>query len=370
VHNHWIHYKDLLFRAMADRGLDFVVLFTALGSIHRLGHRPEEGAYPFRIGHNAPYETVSPLSAATWVWRELERVRPACLIISGWYDAAGWAAWLWGRLHNVPMVLWAESNVFDRPRHAALEAVKRCYLKPFRAAHVYGRSNLEYLRQLGFPVDRIFTIRAVADTARFRPSTRPRQVTSAKKLLFVGRLAPEKNLDRLLVAMSRLVQDPAEPRLLLRIVGHGTLERELRALAAQLGLEPFVEFAGHASQSELPAIYASADGLVLPSISEPWGLVVNEAMCCGLPAIVSDRCGCAADLVNPETGWTFKPDDETGLAAILDEFADCLRERLAAMGAAARSLAVQYSPDRSAAIVAETIRGAGLPGPRLAPSVP
>jgi glycosyltransferase involved in cell wall biosynthesis len=353
VHNHRMHYQDLLFGALADRGVDLLVLYTAAGSVHR-PQLPIANGYRYFVAHHSPYESVEPRSAATQVWRTLSHVHPKRLIISGWCDAAAWSAWCWGRVHRVPMILWSESNRFDRERGRWPEAVKRLYVRSFQAAHVYGRSQREYLLELGLAPDRIFTGRAVIDTARFRP--RPQLLTRYKTLVFVGRFAPEKDLPLLLTALSRLPQEPADPRLLLKLVGYGPLEPALRSLAIQLGIDPFVQFHGPAAQSDLPAIYTAADGIVLPSRSEPWGLVVNEAMCCGLPAIVSDRCGCAADLVTPQTGWVFRAGDAGQLAAALDRFGDLPRERLAAMGAAARALASQSSPERGAAAVLECLR--------------
>jgi len=82
---------------------------------------------------------------------------------------------------------------------------------------------------------------------------------------------------------------------------------------------PSATFAGFKNQSELPACYVAADCLVLPSDGgETWGLVVNEAMACGLPAIVSDAAGCAPDLIDEgETGFTFPVGDTTQLAGRL-----------------------------------------------------
>ena len=362
VHNHWIHYKDLLFRAMAAAGVDFVVLYTGDGSARRAQAATREPAtYASLTLYRGAYEDAGGLGAAWRAWRALEQVRPAALIISGWCDGAAWGAWLWGRVHRVPMILWAESNVFDRPRHAGVEALKRFFVRPFRAAHVYGASNREYLLRLGMPDARIFTKRAVLDTDLFRPPAAAAAKPEHRTLLFVGRLIREKNLETLLEAMSRVRQGADRPRLVLRLVGYGPLEARLRALAARLGVEPFVWFAGGASQADLPAVYAAADALILPSVSETWGLVVNEAMCCGLPVLISRRCGCAADLVTGETGWIFDPEDVSDLAWQLEEFAATPRERLAGMGAAARRVAVEYSPGHCAAIVARSI-GAVLEG--------
>ena len=96
----------------------------------------------------------------------------------------------------------------------------------------------------------------------------------------------------------------------LLIVGSGVLEAELRAYSAERHLP--VRFAGFLNQTEIPRAYAAADALVLPSGSETWGLVVNEAMASGIPAVVSDRVGCREDLVDEgETGYSF-PMGETG----------------------------------------------------------
>jgi glycosyltransferase involved in cell wall biosynthesis len=354
VHNHRVHYQDLLFGALAERGVDLLVLYTAATSLNR-PQLPIASSYRYFVAHHGPYESVETRRAAAQVWRILGRVRPRRLIISGWCDAAAWSAWCWGRAHAVPMILWSESNRFDRDRRPWAEVIKRLYVRSFRAAHVYGRSNRDYLLDLGVPPHRIFTGRAVVDIALFRRLPRPQCVTPHKTLVYVGRFAPEKDLPLLLTALSRLPQEPARPRLVLKLVGYGPQDSHLRSLAAQLGIEPFVEFHGPAAPADLPAIYSAADGLVLPSRSEPWGLVVNEAMCCALPAIVSDRCGCAADLVTPRTGWIFSAGDAGQLAAALERFENSSREKLVAMGAAARALASQFSPERGAAAVLECL---------------
>jgi len=223
-------------------------------------------------------------------------------------------------------------------------------------AHVYGQSNLEYIRKLGMPLDRIFIKRAVADTERFlEDNTAEHPKPGYKVLLYVGRFSPEKNLGWLLRAFRRVQQDPENPRMILDLVGYGPLEDELRELAKALGISPLVRFRGKFLQAELRAIYRSADALILPSVIEPWGLVVNEAMLCGLPVLVSTQCGCAADLARPETGWTFSPWAESTLANLLEEIAETPRAVLEEKGRAARQLAAQYSPQNCAVIVTKTV---------------
>jgi glycosyltransferase involved in cell wall biosynthesis len=357
IHNHPIHYKHLLFSELAKQDIDFEVLFTGASSGQRIERPlPENGEYRYRIGWDGPYEGAPAMRTARFVWRTLSELRPRAVIISGYYDVAAWAGWLWALRHKAGTILWSESNVFDHPRWAWRELPKKIFVWHCDLAHVYGQSNLEYIRKLGMPLDRIFIKRAVADTERFlEDNTAEHPKPGYKVLLYVGRFSPEKNLGWLLRAFRRVQQDPENPRMILDLVGYGPLEDELRELAKALGISPLVRFRGKFLQAELRAIYRSADALILPSVIEPWGLVVNEAMLCGLPVLVSTQCGCAADLARPETGWTFSPWAESTLANLLEEIAETPRAVLEEKGRAARQLAAQYSPQNCAVIVTKTV---------------
>jgi len=358
VHNHPIHYKHLLFQELRRQALDFIVLFTAASSKDRIEPlMPSRDSYQFRIGFQGPYERHPRLQTFRFIWRSLSELSPEVVVISGWYDVAGWAAWYWGCSRGRPRILWAESNRFDRPRHFLTELPKRVFVRGCVAANVYGKSNREYLIWLGMPEDRIFTERAVADVQRFGSvADVPDQRPAHKVLLYVGRFSPEKNLEFLLRAFARLPQDAATPKVVLAMVGYGPWEGRLRAMVETLGLRGLVEFWGPKRQDELPAVYRRTDAFVLPSLREPWGLVVLEAMLCGLPVLVSTRCGCASDLVTPETGWVFDPCDEAGFAYLLETLAGLPRQKLQQMGSAGRALAGRYSPESCARIVIATIQ--------------
>jgi len=357
VHNHPIHYKHLLFGALAKTGLNFKVLFTGAFSGQRLEKPlPKAGEYQYEIGFDGPYECAPKGVAANFVWRSLGRLSPNVVIISGYYDVAAWTAWTWAGLHGAKRVLWAESNEFDSHRHLAKELIKRLFVKHCDLAHVYGTSSRRYIERLGMPAERIYAKRAVADTSLFFESNElgpPRPIQ--KQLIYVGRFAKEKNLEFLLRAFSRLKQDRDDPALVLSLVGYGPLESELRNLTITLGLENAVRFLGKALQAELPAILRRADAFVLPSIYEPWGLVANEAMLCGLPVLLSTQCGCTADLCQTNTGWSFSPWDLRALTNLLLVVSSTPQQRLREMGHAAAKLASVYSPDNCATIVSESI---------------
>lgn len=357
IHNHWIHYKHLLFKALLHQGMDFKVCFTAYHSSDRL--RPEPRAdLPYRhclLDENSSYESASKLKCSLRLWKLLSRERPEVLVVSGWYDPVSWAAWLWGSAHRIRMVLWAESNHFDRGRSAWKEKLKSLFVKRFDAVHVYGQSNADYIARLGVPPGRIRTKRAVLDVRHFRLSQSPDRRQGPIELIYVGRFSPEKNLNRLVQALAE-VHRQADVKLTL--VGYGPQEQELRALVAAKGLGDRVTFRGQVNQEDLPEEYWRADAFILPSISEPWGLVANEAMCCGLPVALSTRCGCARDLVTHETGWTFDPFDTQQIAGVIRMIAATGRERLKEMGLSARRLSETYSPEHCARIVAQSFSGA------------
>jgi glycosyltransferase involved in cell wall biosynthesis len=134
--------------------------------------------------------------------------------------------------------------------------------------------------------------------------------------------------------------------------GSGELQGALAETAAAAGVP--VRFHGFVNQSELPGIYTSADVIVLPSDGrETWGLVVNEAMACGVPAIVSDAVGCGPDLVEPGvTGEIFPLGDVPALADALDTVLSFKRDRTRAALAGRMQT---YSPERAAQGIAGAV---------------
>src|SRR5258706_3717409 len=135
-----------------------------------------------------------------------------------------------------------------------------------------------------------------------------------KVVLFCAKLQPWKRPADLLRAFARANLPNAH----LLFAGDGPLRQQLEEEAVALGINARVRFLGFVNQSQLPALYTSADVMVLPSEYEPFGVVVNEAMLCGCPVIVSDRVGAAAGLVAPlHPQFIFRCGDIDGLAGIL-----------------------------------------------------
>ena len=138
-------------------------------------------------------------------------------------------------------------------------------------------------------------------------------------VVFASKLIARKRPMDLLEAYTR-VRD-AGSRVELMFVGSGELEDALRARVRELGLKG-VHFPGFVNQRDLPRYFAAADVFVLPSENEPWGLIVNEAMCAGLAVVTTSDVGAAADLVrNGETGFVYPSGDVGALADILTNLA-------------------------------------------------
>lgn len=243
-------------------------------------------------------------------------------IIFGWQSLTHWIAIVTAFLRRVPVYLRGENPLSQEFNKSTLKrALKQVVLRGlFKLASGFlyiGEENRKFYRYYGVPESKLHFIPYAIDNERF--------VTEAKKLkpektklkaslgiganekviLFAGKLIEKKRPLDLLKAYQLLItnyQLPIIPSLVF--VGNGPLRTELEKYTKEHSIKN-VHFTGFKNQSEIPRYYAIADIFVLPSgFGETWGLVVNEAMCFGLPIIVSDVVGCGPDLVkNGENGF-------------------------------------------------------------------
>jgi len=300
-------------------------------------------------------DAIPPATVAAGLERILDRINPGVIAIAGYGDTGMRHAAKWARRRGARAILLSDSQARDWPRWPWREWVKRRWVsRHFSAAFVSGAAAAAYVEALGIPGHRIWRGYDVVDNDHFAREaaaarTDPERLHAQLGLpagpffLYVGRLAPEKNLVRLIEAFSRASTEPTLDGWGLVLVGSGPLEEVLRRQAAPLGDR--VRFAGFQQLDRLPGYYGLAAALVLPSLSEPWGLVVNEAMASGLPVIVSHQCGCAMDLVFPGVNGTIVDSEEPhGIAAALVEMAaDADRRR--AYGQASLRLIQNFSLD-------------------------
>ena len=300
----------------------------------------------------------------------VESIRPDIVAVPGWSHPGALAAMQWCGRSGVPFVLMADSFEMGKRSKAVRRFVKRRLVKMAGAALVAGAVHRAFIASLGMQEDRIFTGYDVVDNRHFARRTvdiGPAEPTDPY-FLTVSRFVPEKNLGFLLEAYAEYALVNPESLLPLVIVGDGPERAMLKNRIRSLSLERLVRLPGFRQYDDLPSIYAGARAFILPSTSEPWGLVVNEAMAAGLPVLVSNSCGCAVDLVSGGVnGFTFDPRDKQGLAHLMTKLSRS--ESLAAsMGEAGRTMIEAWSPDLFGRSLSSAVEAA-LNSPRIRPGL-
>ena len=227
------------------------------------------------------------------------------------------------RLLGRRLIAMQDSKFDDKQRRLAIELVKRVLYSPYHAALAAGARSRSYLVFLGLPEDRVIVGYDTISVERLRAlagsEPAPGGVPHAERhFTIVARFVHKKNLSLALEAYADYAaRNPGRARD-LHLCGSGELEGELRRQAERLGLKG-VHFRGYLQEHEIAGVLASTLALVLPSVEEQHGLVVNEALAMGVPVLVSDNCG-ARDLLvrSAVNGYVFEPDNAAGLAHFLE----------------------------------------------------
>lgn len=249
------------------------------------------------------------------------------LIIGGWDD--------W-RLRILPFLsskkknaLLFESSIYEFHPHPLKDAVKRLILSRISMVYPSGKAQGRVFEYFGFKGECKYTGGCGLLNYIEQPAYTPRQYV--KTFLYVGRLVEVKNLRMLIEVFNQL------PELQLNIIGFGEQETELKQMAKEN-----VHFLGAVANRQLSSYYQEADVFILPSNSEVWGLVIEEALNNGTPVIVSDKVGCRDDLVTEETGLVFNAGSHESLAQAVEKIRDVnfynqLRKNIAKLDFGARA---------------------------------
>ncbi len=254
----------------------------------------------------------------------LSDLKADVVLISGWDAPASLIALKWCIENNTPSILLSESQKHDFKRLLIKEVVKKSLLKLFDSAFVGGKNQIEYLSELGFNKQKIYPGCDLVDNDYFMKNSLINSELQShyrdkyklpKKFFFTScRFVEKKNLKFLISSFSKFQKD--QPSWDLVIAGDGPMKKELISLAEELNITDKVFFPGYIQYDEIPIFYGLSSCFVLPSITEQWGLVVNESLASGKPVIVSNRCGSAPNLVeDKDVGYTFDPYDESDLIA-------------------------------------------------------
>jgi glycosyltransferase involved in cell wall biosynthesis len=290
----------------------------------------------------------------------------AVILLTGYRCASFWIALAATKFRGKAVLFGTDASELRARDGRGWKSVAKRWLWPalFRLADVIivpSTRGVELMRSIGLPVDRIVLTpyvvyndwwskrAAIVERAAVRRTWAVPE--DAPVVLFCAKLQSWKRPLDLLRAFAA----SDVPRAHLIFAGEGPLRQELQAEALSLGLKGRVHFIGFANQTQLPGIYRASDLMVLPSEYEPFGVVVNEAMLCGCPVVVSDRVGAGYDLVSPgENGFVFPFGDVDSLAGILRE-ALTAPDRLRLLGDAAQRRMQSWGPSDNINAVARAV---------------
>lgn len=228
------------------------------------------------------------------------------IVLGGWDSLIYWfvCVFVSGYKSLIVESSWKESSTTGIKSY-----LKKIFLSRISKAYVPGKSNRILLEKLHFKGIIVETKGVGIFNIVTQPSLKIKN--NVCNYLYVGRLSPEKNLGFLISIFNSL------PHYTLNIVGFGPEESHLKSIA-----NSNIHFLGAIDNAKLPEIYQANDVFILPSMSEPWGLVVEEALNNGLPVIVSNKVGCAEEIVNESNGLIFSLDDKDSLRSAIDRMSD------------------------------------------------
>jgi glycosyltransferase involved in cell wall biosynthesis len=376
VTTHPVQYQVPWFRALACvSGLDLTVLYAMIPDAHQQGvgfSVPFQWDIPLLDGY--PYRRLDNHARRPSLGRFFGCNTPEIGRVLGGFDAViihGWgvlsaqqALWAAHR-RRIPCIFRGEASSL-RPWASWRRLAYGTFLRSYAAFLAIGRANRQFYARNGVPSERVFDAPYCVDNERFSSQAaalapRRRAIRDGWEvpdrsiaILFSGKLIEKKRPLDLVRALATARRQDA--RLHLLVAGDGPLRAACEHLTRELGVP--ATFLGFMNQGRIAEAYVAADCLVLPSDhGETWGLVVNEAMACGRPAIVSDRVGCHLDLVLPgETGAVFRFGDVDELASVILSIT-AAPGTLAALGTHARArVRRHYSIDNLVAGTLEALR--------------
>lgn len=385
--SHPIQYLVPLYQKLAGRDDTEVKVFFTWHAGERAVDDPGFGrpiAWDIPLTDGYEFELVANVASGPGTHKFLGLRNPTLLDrVASWQPDVvhidGWA-WLshlqllYGlKKRGVRTLFFGDSNLLDGkaggPRWWIKSAVlRRVYSWPTACLYA-GSANRAYFEIFGVPPQRLYPCPHAIDVNRFAEPAAQREEEAArwrsglgiaadrKVLLYAGKFEPKKRPTDLMRAFARL----PDPSLMLVMVGSGELQGEIDAIAAtdpaRFRILPFQ------NQSRMPVVYRLGDIFVLPSaFGESWGLAVNEALACGRPVIVSDRVGCAADMVDASCGRIFHANDWSEFGkAVAAMFGDSgkLADMRRAAGARARAFDVGVAETALVAAVDSILQQTG-----------
>lgn len=357
----WAHYKAKIYtelQKVVDKHPkdELLVLQTALNEFTRA----KIGSIDYSIHQYNVKVLFEDFYENTSIWQRtkksiewINKFKPDVVNLPGYYEPAMNLVLFYCRFKGIKVVISADSTEGDNPNVWWREALKRFIVTKAQGFFCYGSKSAEYIYKLGMKPKHILVANNAVDNQRVesvykeaifdRKNSKEAYNLRKYNFIYVGRLISVKNLDNLLAAYKPL----ADSEWGLIILGDGSEEEKLKHYVAENHLEG-VRFIVGQAWYDVPKILALGDVFILPSYSEPWGLVVNEAMACGMPVIVSNKCGSAYDVVQEDqNGYTFDPYNVAELTNVFNKFVE-EPDKIAMFGKKSREIIKRFSPEQVA----------------------
>jgi glycosyltransferase involved in cell wall biosynthesis len=340
------------------------IQLTASEAIRRWDPVGESKRWTLETLSYGEYSTGTRNQIARRLHKRLQEWQPDAVVVAGYAEPAMRFATRWARANGRGSILMSESHSRVGTRNGVFEGLKGWWIRRFfDAAFVSGERSTAYLEDLGFSRRRVWRGYSVVDNNHFavegervRRSElfwREHLGLPGRYFLYVGRFAKEKNLDALIRAYEGYRRRSTAPWDLV-LVGTGPEGIRLNKSVHDRRIAG-IHWPGFKQIGELPRYYALANCFVLPSLREPWGLVINEAMASGLPVLASDRCGAVAELVVPGlNGYVFDPSDVGALSELMIRVTSDGVD-LARMGSASQEIVRIFSPETWAAALSDCV---------------
>lgn len=360
-------YRIPVFNDLAENPqFDLTVLFLAETDVNRQWKIVKEMIeFPYHVleGFVVRRSQLNfPILFNPSILQELQRQNYNCLILGGYHHPSMWLALTHARMTRKVCFLWSESTLQDfRSPNPFKESFKRFLVSQARGYLVPGKAQRQYLLSLGANPEKIWFAPNSVDSKFFEGALIWRQQKEKIKqklkiegdvILYVGRLVDDKGIPELIDAFERVKQEYETVNLVL--LGDGS-DREKYIKECQSRGLTRVFWPGFQQQEALLTYYAIADIFVFPTRSDPWGLVLNEAMSAGLPLICSRAAGAADDLVQfGENGWLHEVGNTQELVEYMGKLLQDpqLRQK---MGQRSHQIIAAYTPEKTAQGFVEAI---------------
>jgi glycosyltransferase involved in cell wall biosynthesis len=370
VASHVVQYSSPVFRELArDPRIDLMVSYCSMQGAES-GLDPGSGVKVFwdmPLIEGSPWTSVRNRALPPGLghffglfnpglWMLIRDGHFDAVLVSGYFYASAWISIAGAKWYGIPLLFITDSHsLHSWPVQSKLKCrIKKILVRTIfslgRALLALSSGGVEHLRALGFSSDLIVLAPYVVDNAWWSEQAAKVDRNAMRSLwkipaeatvvVFCSKLQVWKGPLNLLETFARA----NVPNSYLVFAGDGPERNSLERRASELDFAARVRFLGFLNQSQLPSAYCAGDVFVLPSLFEPFGSVVNEAMLCGLLVVASDRVGAKFDLVRlGENGYVYPAGKIDALVAILREILPNAKNR-ARMGAAARRRMETWSP--------------------------